>query len=59
MTEEDFLEAFSHHPKIGDLESLREKYSPSARFSAREQSTDYREAGRDDEQDNDPSSAAG
>lgn len=36
---EDFKEAFTHHPKIGDLNSLREKFSTSANWAAGEQSS--------------------
>tara|TARA_B110000967_G_scaffold182729_1_gene200872 strand:+ start:32 stop:523 length:492 start_codon:yes stop_codon:yes gene_type:complete len=38
LKEADYLEAFSGHPKIGDLESLRGKYSSTATFASREQS---------------------
>jgi 2-oxo-4-hydroxy-4-carboxy-5-ureidoimidazoline decarboxylase len=34
--EEDWKEAFRHHPKIGDIHSLRKKFS-SDRFAGREQ----------------------
>lgn len=33
----DWKEAFSHHPKIGDLESLRTKFASSAALTEREQ----------------------
>jgi 2-oxo-4-hydroxy-4-carboxy-5-ureidoimidazoline decarboxylase len=33
----DWLEAFSHHPRIGDLESLREKFASTATYAAGEQ----------------------
>ena len=33
----DWLEAFGHHPKIGDREALRERYPDTAQLSAREQ----------------------
>lgn len=36
-TETDFLEAFSHHPKIGDLDSLREKFASTAHLASSEQ----------------------
>jgi len=35
--EEDWKEAFSHHPKIGDINSLKEKFSSS--FAEGEQSS--------------------
>ena len=31
-TQDDWLEAFRHHPKIGDLESLKEKYASTTRI---------------------------
>lgn len=34
----DWLEAFSHHPKIGDLDSLRQKFSKE-KWAAGEQSS--------------------
>ena len=34
----DWLEAFSHHPKIGDRESLRQRFARTAHLSEREQS---------------------
>lgn len=33
----DWLEAFSHHPKIGDLSSLRQKFAATADLSIQEQ----------------------
>ena len=33
----DWLEAFSHHPKIGDVESLRVKFQATAHLAAAEQ----------------------
>ena len=35
--EEDFMEAFSHHPKIGDMESLAKKFASTATWSEGEQ----------------------
>lgn len=35
--EADYLEAFSHHPKIGDLESLQKKYANTAHLASDEQ----------------------
>lgn len=35
---EDWLEAFKHHPKIGDIESLAKKYANTKAISAKEQS---------------------
>jgi len=37
LTEADWKEAFSHHPKIGDMESLRKKFA-SDQFAGGEQS---------------------
>jgi len=36
--EKDWLEAFSHHPKIGNLESLQKKFSNTAQWASGEQS---------------------
>lgn len=36
--EEDFLEAFSHHPKIGDVESIKKRYASTAHWAEGEQS---------------------
>lgn len=38
LSSEDRLEAFDYHPKIGDMNSLREKYSHSKDLSESEQS---------------------
>jgi len=37
LSESDWLEAFSHHPKIGDVGSLRRKFAATAAWSAAEQ----------------------
>jgi 2-oxo-4-hydroxy-4-carboxy-5-ureidoimidazoline decarboxylase len=37
MAREDWLEAFSHHPRIGDLEALRARFAGSAAWAAAEQ----------------------
>lgn len=37
LSDEDWLEAFSHHPKIGDVESLRSKFASTRQWSAGEQ----------------------
>jgi len=37
-TEEDWLEAFTHHPKIGDVESLKKKFASTANWASGEQS---------------------
>lgn len=37
LREQDWLEAFSHHPQIGDLDSLREKYAGTADLAEKEQ----------------------
>lgn len=34
---EDFLEAFSHHPRIGDINSLRAKFASTAAWAGEEQ----------------------
>lgn len=34
----DWLEAFTHHPKIGDRESLRQKFASTAAWASNEQS---------------------
>jgi 2-oxo-4-hydroxy-4-carboxy-5-ureidoimidazoline decarboxylase len=42
LEREDWLEAFAHHPRIGDLDSLRAKFSPhaaTADLAAREQAS--------------------
>ena len=38
LTREDWLEAFAAHPRIGDVESLREKYSATKSWAVDEQS---------------------
>ena len=38
LSEADWKEAFSHHPKIGDVESLRTKFSSTATWAKCEQS---------------------
>lgn len=38
-TESDWLEAFSHHPKIGDLESLKKKFANSRHLAGAEQAS--------------------
>ena len=38
LDEEDFLSAFSHHPKIGDTESLKKKFADTAHWAGNEQS---------------------
>ena len=38
LTPDDWREAFSHHPKIGDRESLRPRFGTTAHLSEREQS---------------------
>ena len=37
-SEQAWLEAFQHHPKIGDINSLREKYANTAAWASNEQS---------------------
>lgn len=36
--EEDWKEAFAHHPKIGDTDSLRKKFATTAQWASGEQS---------------------
>lgn len=36
--EGDYMEAFSHHPKIGDIDSLKEKYANTKTWASNEQS---------------------
>lgn len=36
-SEADFREAVTHHPKIGDVKSLTEKFAPTAQWAAGEQ----------------------
>ena len=43
LTEKDWLEAFEHHPMIGDLNSLKEKYT-SARILAENEQAGVNEA---------------
>lgn len=38
-SESDWLEAFTHHPKIGDVNSLKEKYAATAAWAEGEQSS--------------------
>lgn len=38
LGEEDYLEAFEGHPKIGDVNSLKKKYANTKRLAAGEQS---------------------
>ncbi len=37
-TEKDWLEAFTHHPKIGDVASLTKKFAATAKWASGEQS---------------------
>jgi len=37
LTAEDWLEAFTHHPQIGDVASLRQKFAQTADWAASEQ----------------------
>jgi 2-oxo-4-hydroxy-4-carboxy-5-ureidoimidazoline decarboxylase len=38
MTTKDWLEAFAHHPMIGDVKSIREKFASTAHLASNEQS---------------------
>jgi len=37
LTREDWLEAFGHHPRIGDVESLRTKFATTSAWASSEQ----------------------
>src|SRR5262245_27592625 len=37
LTTEDWLEAFRHHPKIGDVDSLRKKFASTSHLTTKEQ----------------------
>lgn len=37
--EEDWLEAFRHHPKIGDLESLKKRFATTRHLAVKEQAS--------------------
>jgi 2-oxo-4-hydroxy-4-carboxy-5-ureidoimidazoline decarboxylase len=37
LTREDWLEAFSHHPKIGDRDTLQKRFAATRHLSEREQ----------------------
>jgi len=37
LTEKDWMEAFTHHPKIGDLTLLKEKFATTAEWAVNEQ----------------------
>ncbi|MFM8313570.1 MAG: 2-oxo-4-hydroxy-4-carboxy-5-ureidoimidazoline decarboxylase [Deltaproteobacteria bacterium] len=37
LTQEDWKEAFSHHPKIGDLDSLKKKFASTRVWAEQEQ----------------------
>ena len=37
LPEKDWMEAFEHHPKIGDLSSLQKKFASTAQWAAGEQ----------------------
>lgn len=39
LTESDWLEAFAHHPRIGDVSRLRERFAASGALSEKEQGT--------------------
>jgi len=38
LAREDWLEAFSHHPRIGDIEALRTRFAATAAWAGAEQS---------------------
>jgi len=38
LEDSDWLEAFTHHPKIGDIENLRKKFASTAEWAEGEQS---------------------
>jgi len=37
LSEPDYLEAFSHHPQIGDVASLKKKFASTANWASKEQ----------------------
>jgi 2-oxo-4-hydroxy-4-carboxy-5-ureidoimidazoline decarboxylase len=39
LEEKDWLEAFEHHPKIGDVNSLKQKFAGTASWAAGEQAS--------------------
>jgi 2-oxo-4-hydroxy-4-carboxy-5-ureidoimidazoline decarboxylase len=39
LSEKDWLEAFRHHPKIGDVNSLKEKFASTANWASKEQAS--------------------
>ena len=39
LKQEDWLEAFQHHPKIGDVKSLKAKFANTANWAAGEQAS--------------------
>jgi len=39
LTGKDWLEAFQHHPKIGDISSLKEKFANTANWASGEQAS--------------------
>jgi 2-oxo-4-hydroxy-4-carboxy-5-ureidoimidazoline decarboxylase len=39
LSQSDWLEAFAHHPRIGDISKLRERFAHSGDLSEREQGT--------------------
>lgn len=38
MSTQDWLEAFTHHPQIGDVDSIRKKFASTAHLASTEQS---------------------
>ena len=39
LEEKDWLEAFTHHPKIGDVKSLEQKFASTAQWASGEQAS--------------------
>lgn len=39
LSESDWREAFAHHPKIGDVESLKKKFATTASLASNEQAS--------------------
>src|SRR5215204_2164194 len=39
LDEKDWLQAFQHHPKIGDVKSLQEKFASTAKWASGEQAS--------------------
>ena len=38
LTKKDYLQAFTHHPQIGDIDSLKKRFANTAHWAGKEQS---------------------